>query len=88
MQVLHKVLSMSEYDKICWLLSYFPIVIPCLIKCMVTYFNVYMKLAVIGIQGCFSEETQFVFFYSWDYLICLFQTKNSLQDFKLHYLIN
>ena len=72
MQGLHRVLSMPKYDKICWLLSYFPIVIPCLIKCMVTYFNVYMKLAVIGIQGCFSKETQFVFFYSWDYLICLF----------------
>ena len=43
-------LNMPEYAKICvwmclnlpqWLLFYFPIVIPCLLECMVTYFNVY-----------------------------------------------
>ena len=45
---------MPEYAKIFvnvpksaqWLLFYFPIVIHCLLECVVTYFNVYMKLEV------------------------------------------
>ena len=41
-----------------WLLFYFPIVIPCLLECMVTYFTVYTNLEVLwgfheGLWGCF-----------------------------------
>ena len=72
-----------------WLLFYFPIVIPCLLKCLVTYFNVYTKLGVLqafyeGLRGCFLEETKFDFFYSsWKYLICLFQTNYKISNFLL-----
>ena len=45
-------LKMSKYVWMClhlpeWLLCYFPIVIPCLLERMVTYFSVYTKLEVI-----------------------------------------
>ena len=41
----------------------FPIVIPCLLERVVTYFNVYTKLEVYP-EGSFLEETKFEFFYS------------------------
>ena len=57
---------------------HFSIVISCLLKRVVSYFNVYTKLEVIVwskirllYRGCFSEETKLVFFIrSWKYLIC------------------
>ena len=44
----HRVLNMPEYEEICWFLFYFPIVIACILKHMVTYFNFYTKLEVIA----------------------------------------
>ena len=45
--------NMPKYAWMClnlpdWFLFYFPIVIPCLLKCLVTYFNVYTQLEVIA----------------------------------------
>ena len=41
---------------------YFPIVIPCLLEGVVTYFNIYTKLEVLAWYwkwGCFLGDTQF-----------------------------
>ena len=70
--------NMPKYVWVClnlpkWLLFYFPIVIPCLLEYVVTYFNVFRKLQVIVWRNkrLFLEETKFNFFHSsWKYLIC------------------
>ena len=46
------------------LLLYFPTVIPCLLECVLTYFNVYTKVEVSVCRdmiGCLLEETKFDF---------------------------
>ena len=62
-------LNMSEYSEICVNMPkvasmafafHFPIVIFCLLKLVVAYFNVYKKL---GTWGCFLEETKFDIFF-------------------------
>ena len=71
-------LNVSKYVWMClnlpyWFLFYFPIVIPCLLEHVVSYFHVYTKLEAIvwRIWGFFLEEAKFDFFYSnWKYLIC------------------
>ena len=56
---------MPEYAKTSWLLFYFPIVIPCFLERVVTYFNVYAKLVVIASRNTrllFLKRQKFYFF--------------------------
>ena len=83
LNVLEQFPNMSDYAWICLkipehggmcLNTLFPIIISCVLECVITYFNVYMKLEVIlyfgGTWGCFLDETKFDFLYSsWKYLI-------------------
>ena len=69
-------LDMSEYAGICvnmpksaWIafVLYIPIVIPCLLEGVVTYFNVITKLEVLVWWGCFLGEA--IWFSSCKYIV-------------------
>ena len=80
-------MDMSEYADICvnmpkssWMAFalYFPIVIPCLLERVLTYFNVCRKLEVWVLRKMmlFSWRHKHWFFYSnWNFIWCLFWTK-------------